>query len=248
MAIETFNRVEEKYIINASQYNKIRSVIDMYMISDSYNVDDKCYVISNIYYDTIDNNLIRTSLEKPKYKEKIRLRGYGVPSENSKVFLELKKKYYGVVNKRRTVLALKEAYRFVDKNIYPTVKEYMNTQVLNELDYAIKQYNIVPKVYIAYDRRAFFGASDKNFRITFDTNIRTRRDNLRLEYGDYGNRLLPEGTMVMEVKYSERMPLWLLAVLNENGINKTSFSKYGTEYLKYLENNLNGNMEEKKYA
>lgn len=248
MAIETFNRVEEKYMITINQYNKICKVINEYMEADSYNLDDKSYVISNIYYDTPDNNLIRTSLEKPKYKEKIRLRAYGMPNENGKVFLEIKKKYYGIVNKRRTTLGLKEAYKFIDDRIMPDKREYINSQVLNELDYALKLYNVVPKVYIAYDRRAFFGKDDSNFRVTFDANIRTRRYNVKLEAGDYGERLLPDGVMIMEVKYSERMPLWLVGVLNENKIYKTSFSKYGTEYIKSLEKEFGIGREEMKYA
>lgn len=245
MAAEVFNRVEEKYVITKEQYLSIVNQLKYYMLADEYSKNNKFYQICNIYYDTEDNNLIRTSLLKPVYKEKIRLRSYGIPSSNSKVFLEIKKKYRGVVNKRRTVLRLNEAYSFANTGELPDVKEYMNTQVLKELQYSIKHYRIMPKVFLSYERRAFFGIEQNGFRVTFDRNIIARRDDVALECGVFGERVVPEDTIIMEVKYTHRMPLWFIAILRENSLDKTSFSKYGTEYTNYLKY---GKKENRKYA
>lgn len=237
MAIEVFNRYESKYLIDTKTYKILVEAVEKYMVSDSYSKDGKFYSISNVYYDTSDNRLIRDSLSKPAYKEKLRLRSYGVPEKGQTVFLEIKKKYQGIVNKRRCSLKLDEAKELVEEHKYPNLEEYMNKQVLNELYFFTGHYNVKPAVYIAYDRRAYFGKDDSDLRITFDTNIRTRRYNVALEKGDYGTQLLSPGQWLMEIKCAGALPLWLTDLLSKNKVYKTSFSKYGTEYTHYLKNN-----------
>lgn len=134
MAIEVFNRYEHKYILDRATYRQVIEIMDMHMELDKYNAGPKPYTIANIYYDTADDYLIRKSLSKPVYKEKLRLRAYGVPDRDTKVFLEIKKKYKGIVNKRRTTLKLDEAYRFIQSGRVPPIQDYMNEQeFLNEL-------------------------------------------------------------------------------------------------------------------
>ncbi len=235
MAIEVFNRHEQKYLLDEETFRKVLAVMDEHMALDKYNIEHKPYTISNIYFDTEDNHLIRTSLSKPKYKEKLRLRSYGVPSGDSKVFLEIKKKFNSVVNKRRTVLKLSEAYDFVSSGTPPTAKEYMNRQVMKEIEYFLKLYPLKPKVYLAYDRIAYFEKGNKDLRISFDQNIRSRRYDVALENGDYGEKLLPDGVYLMEIKTSGAMPLWLTEMLAKYEIKRRSFSKYGTEFTHQLQ-------------
>lgn len=156
MAIEIFNRFEHKYKLDTATFQKVIDIIETHMEIDPYCVNHQVYTIANIYYDTADNTLIRESLSKPVYKEKLRLRSYGVPDMDSKVFLEIKKKYRGLVNKRRTTLKLDEAYNFLETGKMPALKDYMNGQVLHEIDYFLNLHDLVPKVYIAYDRLAYF--------------------------------------------------------------------------------------------
>lgn len=245
MAIEVFNRNEGKFIIDETVYEKIQPELLKYMELDEYNKTQELYTISNIYYDTRDNHLIRTSLSKPAYKEKLRIRAYGIPSKDEKVFLEIKKKVCGLVNKRRTKIRLEEAYEFVKTGQKPEFEDYMNKQVLNEIEYLLKLYDLEPKLYLAYDRKAMFGRESRNLRITFDTNIRSRRYDLSLEQGDYGDRLLEKGKWLMEVKAEKNIPLWLCKLLSENKIFKTSFSKYGKEYEKMLRSNKSLERERK---
>ncbi len=235
MAIEVFLRHEQKYLLDADTFHKVLAVMDEHMILDKYNKFHKPYTISNIYFDTEDNYLIRTSLSKPKYKEKLRLRSYGVPDADSKVFLEIKKKFNGVVNKRRTVLKLSEAYDFISSGTSPIPQEYMNRQVLKEIEYFLRFYSLKPKVYLAYDRIAYFEKDNKDLRISFDQNIRSRRYDVELEKGDYGEKLLPNGTYLMEIKTSKAMPLWLTEMLAKYDIKRRRFSKYGTEFTKKLQ-------------
>ena len=210
--------------------------MDAHMQLDSHNKGHKTYPIANIYFDTDDDYLIRKSISKPAYKEKLRLRSYGVPDDESKVYLEIKKKYNGLVNKRRTKIKLNEAYEFVKSGNIPCDKDYMNLQVVNEITYFLSRYDLKPKVYLAYDRIAYFEKGNPDLRISFDTNIRSRRYDVHLEDGDYGETLMKDNIYLMEIKTSLAMPLWLTEMLTDLGIRRQSFSKYGTEYKKYVKN------------
>lgn len=234
MAKEVFNRVETKYIISSAKKNSIIAALQEYMEADKYNIDGKPYTISNIYYDTKDNYLIQTSVSKPAYKEKLRLRGYGVPGVDDLVFLEIKKKYKGVVNKRRTRLSVKEAKQYIQTRELPEIKPYMNLQVLREIQYFMSIYDLEPKLYLAYDRLAFFDKNDADFRVSFDTNIRTRRYDLNLDAGDYGEKMFDDDVWLMEVKINKNLPLWFTRLLTENEVYHNSFSKYGTEYARFV--------------
>lgn len=245
MAIEVFNRFEHKYILDEETFLKVLKVMDKHMEFDAHNIGYKPYTIANIYFDTPDDYLIRTSLSKPKYKEKLRLRAYGIPNIDSKVYLEIKKKFNGIVNKRRTTLRLDEAYSFVASGKAPSPKEYMNIQVLHELEYFLRIYNLSPKLYLAYDRIAYFEKDNRDLRISFDMHIRSRRYDLALEAGDYGEKLLPDDIFLMEIKTSLAKPLWLAHMLSELDIKRTSFSKYGTEFKKMINHSQTEETEHK---
>ena len=218
MGIEVFNRREVKYMLSENEYETLAKRLNDYMEEDAFNRENGLYTISNIYYDTSDDYLIKHSLSKPTYKEKLRLRGYGVPSPMDYVYLEIKKKYKGVVNKRRTSIRLKDACSYFETGSWPDMENSVNVQVLREIDYMVNIYRLVPKVYIAYDRMAFFAREHKDLRITFDTNIRCRRHDLRLDVGNDGEPLLEKGYCLMEIKAEHAMPFWLGRILTEEKI------------------------------
>lgn len=236
MSTNTFKRHEMKFLLNKSQFDALIPRLLEYMNPDKYCGNGKKYSIYNIYYDTADNHLIRTSLSKPYYKEKLRLRSYTSPTSlDEKVFLELKRKTGGIVHKRRATMTLQEAYEFVQSGKRPMTKGYMNEQVVNEISHFLSYNKVSPAAYISYSRMAFFGKADKDFRVTFDCDIKTRRNNLQLEKGSFGDQLLEKGQYLLEVKISQAVPLWLSNILSELKIYKTSFSKYGTEYKNYCQ-------------
>ena len=237
MAITSFKRYEKKFLLTQKQFDRLIPKLLDYMNPDENCKDGEEYSIYNIYYDTNDDSLIRHSVSKPYYKEKLRLRSYNVPSfPKDTVFLELKKKIGGVVNKRRIVITLQEAYDLLNKGIRPNKCDYMTEQVVNEIEYFLSTNEVKPKAYISYRRKAFFGKEDRDFRVTFDTHIITRRDELALEEGCYGEELLKEGQHLMEVKILGGIPVWLTKIFAELGIYTSSFSKYGKEYKKYCNN------------
>jgi len=192
------------------------------------------YSIYNIYFDTINYDIIRHSLSKPYYKEKLRLRSYTIPKTfEDRVFLELKKKIGGIVSKRRASLTLREANNFISLGQYPSQTKNDNHLFLNEIDYYLKSHCLEPKVFISYQRLAFIRKSDPEFCLTFDFDIKSRQDQLLLEKGDFGNLLLPPNQYIMEIKILGSIPLWLTHELSELKIYSSSFSKYGTVYKKY---------------
>lgn len=230
MAIEVFNRHEIKYLLTEDLLNKIKPELEQYMEVDAHSRNGDFYTICNVYYDTPSHDIIKKSIDKPSYKEKLRLRSYGVVKPGDKVYLEIKKKYNGFVNKRRTSLQLSEAYEYISTQVKPEYKAYMNSQVLSEIDYLLHRYPLQPMLFLSYDRNALYGKDDPNFRVTFDTNIRTRREKVGLEIGMDGELLLPQGQWIMEAKAECAVPLWFSKLLSSYQLYPTSFSKYGTEY------------------
>lgn len=237
MAIKSFKRYEKKYLLTKEQYEKLLPILLEYMNFDDHCDLDNNYNIFNIYYDTDTNDVIRHSISKPYYKEKLRLRSYKSPTKlNDKVFLELKKKINGVVNKRRVILTLEEAYNFLETGTHPVTNDYVNNQVINEISHYLKYHEVNPKVYISYSRKAFFAKNDRNFRVTFDSDILARRYTLSLEDGSFGYPILDENYYLMEVKILGSIPLWFTSILSELRIYNTHYSKYGNEFMSYCLN------------
>ena len=221
-----FQRYEKKYLLNPEQYQKIRAGLAPYMEADEHGR----YTICNLYYDTPDFQLIRASLDKPVYKEKLRMRSYGVPADGDSVFVELKKKYKGVVYKRRTVLEAGEALDYLAGRCSPRAKD----QICREIDWFLGRYHPVPQVFIAYDREALAGLEDRGLRVTFDIDLRWRDTALDLRSGDGGERITSRDQILMEIKIPGSAPVWLSRLLSENSVFPTSFSKYGVCYRENL--------------
>lgn len=214
-------------MVSAQQKDIFLRTAAMRIRPDEYGESTIC----NLYYDTPDFRLIRRSLERPVYKEKLRLRSYGQVAEGAEVFLELKKKYKGVVYKRRVTMTEEAAAGYRGGEAPP-----VDSQIGREIRYVFQYYDAIePRVYLCYDRCAFFSREDPNLRITFDDHIRFRADRLRLTEQPAGEELLPAGFYLMEIKTAAGIPLWLTEYLTRNRIRKVSFSKYGTAYQRMLE-------------
>jgi len=232
MSGNVFKRKEIKYILEKKQYEDLMGELLTHMKVDSYGLSK----ILNIYLDTDDYRLIRTSLEKPKYKEKLRLRSYGIPGDDSIVFLELKKKYAGVVYKRRISMKAKEAMDYIYGSSVPEAIE--STQIGKEIDHVMKLYRPKPRYFIGYDRIAMYGRSDPELRITFDFRLRYRKRRLDLREGDLGELLSGDDSVLMEIKAEGAYPIWLTRMLSKYRIYPSSFSKYGAIYQAEYDENM----------
>ena len=226
-----FKRYEFKYMLTAEQHKRILSVMRDHMKLDSYGRK----TIRNIYFDTLNFRLIRRSIEKPVYKEKLRVRCYDKADSESTVFIELKKKYESIVYKRRIAMSESDAMEWLCYGKLSTTP----TQITREIDYFMDYYERPkPAVFLTYEREAYYSLTGSDLRITFDENVLFRTDGLSLCSDIGGTPLLEEGKILMEIKTSEGFPVWLTSFLSSERIYKTSFSKYGTAYQKYILPNL----------
>ena len=221
-----FKRIERKYLLDEVSKRRLLQRMTGKLLLDEFDKSTIC----SLYLDTPDHRIIRNSIDARAYKEKLRLRSYGTPQADSMVYLELKKKFEGVVYKRRVSLPLSVAMAYLNGGQLPNAG-----QIWREIDYAMRFYGWpAPAMLIAYEREAYAWADDPSFRVTFDSAPRARDTALLLERGSGGIPLLAVGTELMEVKTAGAMPLSFAQALNEMNIRPTSFSKYGTAYMKSL--------------
>lgn len=221
-----FRRVEKKYMINLNQYLLLKEAIQEKMIEDEHGKSTIC----NIYFDTGQFELIRHSITKPVFKDKVRLRSYNIPTENSKIYLEIKRKYDGVVSKRRIEMTLKDYYNYIQKK----EKAIEEGQVKKELDYYFAFYKLKPAMFLSYYRRAYYDIENRDFRLTFDSHILARNYDLQLEKGHYGIPILDENKYIMEIKTLGAIPMWFVELLEKFKIYPCSFSKYGEAYTQLI--------------
>lgn len=222
-----FQRYEKKYVITAEQKEKLLFFIGDKIIPDAYGESTVC----NIYFDTPDYRMIRNSIEKGAFKEKLRIRSYGIPSAESSVFLEIKRKCKGVVYKRREIMTYNEAVDILCRGKFPS----SSSQFINEIKYMKSFYGFIrPVISIFFDRTAYFSVDNNDLRITFDNNIRFRNRELDLSKGDFGTVIFGKDKSVMEIKCIGSMPLWLTGLLDELEIYPSSFSKYGNSYIEMM--------------
>lgn len=237
MSIKSFKRHELKYIINKEQYQKIKEELEKHMVLDEYCEKDGKYTLYNIYFDTENDDVIRHSLSKPYFKEKLRIRSYNIPkSYNDLVFLELKKKIGKIVSKRRITITYQDAMDLISNGKLSIANNYLDKQISSEILDFLSRYDVKPKVYISYERVAYFDILDREFRVSFDKDILSRRNMVNLINGDFGKEVIDNDTYIMEVKCDGKIPLWLCKTLSEFKIYKASFSKYGEEFKNYLIN------------
>ena len=231
-----FQRYEYKYILTKEQAAFMKMAISSGMHIDEYGPT----TIRNIYFDTDDFRLIRTSLDKPAYKEKLRLRSYRYAAKDDLIFAELKKKYKGIVFKRRTettyfevmdwLLALGDAPR--------------DEQIMKEITCFRDHYkDLKPKAFLTYEREAYVAEDDPSLRITFDRNILARNREISFSSGIYGEQILPRDQVLMEIKFAGAMPFRLVRLLSENDLHRSSFSKYGEYYRNYLKDETDDDMK-----
>lgn len=222
----SFERVEKKFLLTSAQAEQLMQDLTAYMVVDQYGE----HTIRNLYYDTDDYALIRTSVMKPVYKAKFRLRAYGRKAEDTQIFAELKKKYRGIVYKRRIAATPEELARFLQGE----TQENADAQIQKELHRYLQEHPIQPKVFLAYERVALYGKEDASLRMTLDRHLRFRTDRLEQFTDDSGTLICPDDPVILEIKLMHAAPLWLARLLSRHHIYMSSFSKYGTCYLNHL--------------
>lgn len=217
-----FKRREKKYLLNAREYEALMSKIKNDLVPDKHGRSTLC----SLYLDTPDFLLIRNSIDAVSYKEKLRMRSYGAPSEDKKLFFEIKKKYNGVVYKRRVSMTKADALEYIESGVPP-----IDSQIMREIDYLMNFYRKPkPNVCILCEREAYFLRESSDVRLTFDQNLRYRRGFPNESNIRDGTPIINDGEYILEIKTSGAMPLWLARALSECKIYPKSFSKYAHAY------------------
>ena len=220
---QVIQRIEKKYLLDAKQCTSLLNRIRSYISEDIYPASS----IYNLYLDTERFDLIHRSMEKPPFKEKLRIRSYDpILSDEASVFLEIKRKYAATVCKRRMQLRYKDCMAFLNK---PNLK---TGQIEKELSYTLRQYQVQPRIFLAYDRISYVGIQEPQLRITIDAHIRSRFEQLCLADNAYNESLFPTDMLLLEIKAVRCYPLWLSRALSDEKLYPTSFSKVGQVFYK----------------
>lgn len=229
MAIEIFCRKEQKYLISKEQYRQLIEKFGNRMRSDK-NGDNGKYTVTSLYFENEQKQIYFETKNKLQYRQKLRLRVYGDTDIAGTAFFEVKQKHKNVVNKRRAVIPLAEAYRYLEEGGENGLDHFhvSNPQVLKEIDYFINYYGLQPEMIVSYDRHALHGMDDEDLRITFDFNLRCRKQDLHLEHGAYGDHFIDRNLVVLEVKVDHSVPLWLVRILQNLDCKQRSASKFCT--------------------
>lgn len=224
-----FQRKEKKYHLSYGKYNRLIKELDLHMTRDEYGL----HTINSLYYDTVNYDLISLARRKPNYREKLRIRCYGTDYVNAPYFLEIKKKVNKVIYKRRVDMNFYQVNDFINHGLLPINNSFSDELTLMEVK-RILDNNVFPSVMVIYDRIALFDNLDPNFRVTFDFNMRWRKDRLNFLHDDSGSIIAPEVDVIMEVKILKSYPLWFSQLLSELKIFPQSFSKFGEVYKRYI--------------
>lgn len=227
MGNNIFKRVEQKYILSFKEYKLLQKMIRERFNKDKY-YKSKIY---NIYFDNDNNDMIINSIEKPIFKDKIRVRSYSeVKDDDDIVYLEMKQKYKHVVYKRRVMMTFKEYNDYINNHV---ISDNAG-QIMKEIDYYINYYKVFPYMSVMYDRVSYYSKEDENLRVTFDSNLRSRRCNLGLCDDKIDEKYFDDDMYIMEVKGINNLPKWFVDVLSTNKIYPRSFSKVGSIYIKNM--------------
>lgn len=243
---DDFKRKEVKYRLTAAQAARMRTLLASRMQADAYGST----LITSMYYDTRERSMIARSLEKPLYKEKLRLRRYGRRDDAAPVFVELKKKYKGIVYKRRVAVSAGAASLFMagapyeraiarwplpDAALQATAASAKSCQIAAEIAACVQRTGpVMPSISIACERVAWAPLPDAadaaGVRVTFDSRIRYR-DLFQPQPQRVSVPIIGAGEELMEVKVPGAYPLWLAEAIDAIGAKPTSYSKYGQAYL-----------------
>ncbi|WP_010096308.1 polyphosphate polymerase domain-containing protein [Ornithinibacillus scapharcae] len=238
MVLEIFTRREQKYLITKLQYEILVDLMTPHMQHDKFGNNGK-YTVTSLYFDNANHDIYFETKNKLRFRQKLRLRIYDDTDIDGRAFFEVKQKYNNVVNKRRTAIPLKSAYHYINKPSEDLEEKYevSNYQIFKEIHHFRKLYKLNPEMVVSYDRHAFQSKADPDLRVTFDANLRCRKHHLNIEYGSYGDNFIDPNLIVLEVKVSNSVPLWLTRFLQDLECEQRSASKFCTS-LELLKRNI----------
>ncbi len=216
---QMFNRWELKYLVHVKTMYQIIEAIKNYVKPDENGMDGM-YKISSLYYDTQDFKFYHEKADGQKFRQKLRLRKYAADRENS--FFEIKQRYNSTVMKKRVMLPDSDAHALGEGALASEQFHMEQRGVIEQIEYLLSVYALVPKLNVCYMRRAFAGIYEGDLRVTFDTNLKCSRhkDEQNQKY------MIHPSYAVMEIKADQRVPMWLIRVIQKHNLEANRVSKY----------------------
>ena len=228
--IRSFNRYELKYLLDVDFAEEVMKRLEAYMVPDSHGDKYGNYVLSSLYYDSDDFHFYWEKVEGLRYRRKLRIRLYEDGkklTDTSKVYVEIKQRLDRVTQKRRIILPYKKALELCDQRIPLHFDNERDQMIGEEIHSMTHVYDLKPQCITSYHRRAFNGTEyDPGLRVTFDTNLRYRRNNLDLAAKQLGPFMLAPHRCVMEIKVNDRIPYWLTELAADQNFQLIRVSKY----------------------
>lgn len=215
-------RHEFKYIMTPDLAEIFMQEANGHLKPDDYGNAEGIYDISSLYYDTPRLDYYHQTYDKRPYRVKVRLRVYGnTNTPDSISFFETKAKLRGLSDKKRRMGTLAENLALFEGKVEP------QTAVEKYIVNLIKKDNLQPTAIVSYNRRAFYDPDKPRLRVTFDSKLRIRMDDLDLTHGNHGIPVMGDDMLVLEVKNDENMPYWIAKLLGKYNLTNQSYSKYG---------------------
>lgn len=219
-------RVELKYVIPIFLKEKISRELSPFLELDSNSVDPELgYKIHSLYYDSDSFICYRRKVDGEARRAKLRLRRYEYMEQNQ-CFLEIKINQENRIIKKRTFLPLDELMKSL-RPLNPLKPSHLaHDEVFQNALYLVRFYRLKPKIVINYSRLAFVGRFHPWLRVTFDTAIRSQREELSPESKIKGIYELPPHLCVLEVKYNGELPRFVEKILKKYNCRLQRLSKY----------------------
>lgn len=227
--VRRFNRFELKYVLSLNAAEGFRRELLAFLQPDAHGDAGGSYAVASLYYDSPDYRCYWEKLEGLRFRRKLRIRHYETPAAltpDTPVFVEIKQRINRVTQKRRVLLPYGDARRLCDAR---ELAEYppRDQRVVDEIYAMLWEYDLRPTSVVSYARRAYIGTEyDVGLRVTFDTNLRCRAQDLQLHDQQVGRLMTSPDQVVMEVKVNERIPYWLTELIARHNFRLTRISKY----------------------
>ncbi|MFX1445368.1 MAG: VTC domain-containing protein [Promethearchaeota archaeon] len=228
-----FNRFEIKYQISMIQKNILSRQIHPFMELDPYVNNNHNYEVRSVYFDSPFRKSFFEKINGVGIRVKLRIRYYPDFQNGNQefVFLELKKKINENVSKSRILVPFLDAFEIID-NSTEKAKNFYNKATnedkikLKEMWYLFNRYNLKPICVVCYNREPYMDKMENRFRLTFDTNVRVRYFDFDLHSGEGSKYVVPPNLCIMEIKFNNFIPNWIIKIFQKNNIIQEKTSKF----------------------
>tara|TARA_B100000795_G_C22790402_1_gene436658 strand:+ start:612 stop:1358 length:747 start_codon:yes stop_codon:yes gene_type:complete len=227
--VEEFHRYEFKYVINNDMAIILQDEIENFMNYDGYIHEElgNAYLVRSLYFDNVFASNFFEKIDGVRYRTKFRLRTYSKKNDNSSpLFLEQKGRHLNRVFKSRCLINTEDLGMFISENKYSELTNIYQNEVAEDFVFQGYKKKLKPRVLVDYIRKPYTSNYDSNFRITFDSSIKSQESSSLFPKDDFRIVQSLPGYVIMEVKFHRRIPAWFHRILQTHNLSRVSISKF----------------------